>query len=81
MIAKDKDGSPAGFYIGWFWHGKGQLEHPDYQGLGLGKALELAGFDALKSLGASGAFINHVSLNDKAIALSPKMALGNVIML
>jgi mycothiol synthase len=74
LVMVNSDDRPVGFCISWLWQDKGQLEplgvHPDYQGLGLGRVLELSGLHALKELGARHAYIDHVSLNDKAIALS-----------
>lgn len=64
----------VGFCICWMWQGTGQIEplgiHPEFQGQGLGKALELAAFHTLKAQGARTACVDHVSLNEEAIALS-----------
>ena len=66
----------VGFCICWIWHEIGQIEplgvHPDYQGLGLGRALELSAFETLRNHGARFVHLDHVSLNKKAIALSLK---------
>ncbi len=65
---------PVGFCVGWIWQGRGQIEplgvHPEYHGMGLGTALELAALHALKNHGARSVVIDHVSLNEKALSLS-----------
>jgi len=54
----------------------GQIEplgiHPDHQGMGLGKALEISAYQILKNRRASLIKVDHASFNDKAIALSLK---------
>lgn len=76
LIAVNPDGKPVGFCICWIWQETGQIEplgiHPDYQGLGLGKALELSAFEILRNQGARSVHVDHVSFNEKAIALSLK---------
>ena len=66
----------VGFCGCWVWQDIGQIEplglHPDYQGLGLGWALERAACEALQSQGAQLVYVDHGSTNTKAIALSRK---------
>jgi len=66
----------VGFCIWWIWQDIGQIEplgvHPEYQGQGLGRALELSAFQRLRDYGAQKVHLDHVSLNEKAIALSLK---------
>jgi mycothiol synthase len=66
----------VGFCICWIWNDIGQIEplgvHPDYQGQGLGRALELSAIQTLRDQGVRFVHLDHVSLNEKAIALSLK---------
>lgn len=66
----------VGFCICWIWNETGQIEplgvHPDYQGLGLGRALELCAIERLRDQGARLVNLDHVSLNENAITLSLK---------
>lgn len=74
LVAVNVEDKPVGFCIGWMWKGFGQIEplgvHPDYQGSGLGRALELSALQALRNQGAGYTYIDHVSTNETAIALS-----------
>jgi ribosomal protein S18 acetylase RimI-like enzyme len=74
LVIANSENIPVGFCLCWLWQDIGQIEplgvHPDYQGKGLGKALELAAFEALQNQGARFMYVDHGSLNEKAIALS-----------
>ena len=74
LVIIDPEGNLAGFCVCWLLQNMGQIEplgvHPDYQGLGLGRALELTALHTLRKHGASAVHIDHVSLNEKAISLS-----------
>ncbi len=74
LVIVDADDSPVAFCICWLWGTVGQIEplgvHPDYQDRGLGRTLELYALRSLRNHGAKSAFVDHVSLNEKAIALS-----------
>lgn len=76
LVVVDAADHLVGFCVGWLWHEIGQIEplgvHPAHQGSGLGKALELAALRALQSKGARYMHVDHVSDNEKAIALSLK---------
>ena len=54
------------------WWAQVLSAHSDYQGGGLGTALELAALQALRNKGARFMHVDHVSDNEKAIALSLK---------
>ena len=72
------DGKLAGFCIGWILGEFGQIEplgvHLGFQGIGLGKALEIAVMNAMWNLGVRRVFIDHVSTNE--IAISNSQAIG-----
>jgi ribosomal protein S18 acetylase RimI-like enzyme len=74
LVAVTSKGTLAGFCICWLWQDVGQFEplgvHPDYQGLGLGRALELAALQQLRQHGARTVCVDHGSYNEKAINLS-----------
>ena len=74
LILADANDTPIGFCVCWLKDGVGQIEplgvHPDHQGKGLGRALELAALQMMRAHGAHTALVDHVSLNDAAIALS-----------
>ena len=74
LVVSDSDNRVAGFCVCWLIDGVGQIEplglHPDFQGLGLGKALETAAIRTLFEHGAHTLLVDHVSLNEKAIGLS-----------
>jgi ribosomal protein S18 acetylase RimI-like enzyme len=76
LVAVDSADRPVGFCVGWLWQAVGQIEplgvHPNYQGSGLGSALEHAALQALQNKGARRMHVDHVSGNEKAIALSLK---------
>jgi mycothiol synthase len=67
------DGRPAAFCIGWIHGGKGQVEplgvHPDFQGLGLGRAILHEGLRRLQQQGASEAYVDSWAGNETAINL------------
>jgi ribosomal protein S18 acetylase RimI-like enzyme len=74
LIVENAEGNPIGFCICWICDDNGQIEplgvHPDFQGIGLGRALELAAYQVLKKQGMHKILVDHVSLNKKAISLS-----------
>jgi ribosomal protein S18 acetylase RimI-like enzyme len=76
LVVTSPEGRLVGFCICWIWDEIGQIEplgiHPDYQGLGLGRALEYSALQALQNQGTRYAHVDHVSLNEKAIELSLK---------
>jgi mycothiol synthase len=76
LVAVDAKDRLVGFCGCWIWQGVGQIEpmgvHPDYQAKGLGRALELAALQALRNAGARYMHVDHVSVNEAAIALSQK---------
>lgn len=77
LVAIIPEGELVGFCIGWMGQSTGQIEplgvHPEYQGKGLGRALELAVFHAFQEAGVQQAYVDHVSTNREAISLSLKM--------
>jgi ribosomal protein S18 acetylase RimI-like enzyme len=82
LVVVDPDGILAGFCIGWMWGEFGQIEplgiHPDYQGMGLGKALETTSVNALWALGARHILIDHLSTNENAISNSQAIGFKKV---
>jgi ribosomal protein S18 acetylase RimI-like enzyme len=76
LVVTSPEGKMVGFCICWIWDETGQIEplgvHPDYQGLGLGRALALFALQALQNQGIRSVQVDHVSLNAKAIELSLK---------
>lgn len=76
LVIVGPDDKPVGFCICWAWQNAGHIEplgvHPDYQGQGLGKALELTAAHILQDHGLQTLLVDHVSFNEKAIALSQK---------
>ena len=74
LVVVNNQNMPVGFCICWLWQDLGQVEplgvHPEYQGRGLGRALERAAHQALRQHGARRLLVDHVSLNEQAIALS-----------
>ena len=76
LVIANSENIPVGFCLCWLWQDISQIEplgvHPDYQRKGLGKALEHAAFEALQNQGARYLYVDHGSLNEKAIALSLK---------
>jgi ribosomal protein S18 acetylase RimI-like enzyme len=77
LVAIDTEGKFVGFCIGWGGQDAGQIEplgvHPDHQGKGLGRALELTAFQAFQKAGIQKALVDHASTNREAISLSLKM--------
>ena len=76
LVVTSPEGRLVGFCICWIWDETGQIEplgiHPDYQGLGMGMALELFALQALRNQGIRSVQLDHVSLNENAIELSLK---------
>lgn len=76
LVVENSETELVGFCSSWLWHNIGQIEplgiHPNYRGLGLGRALELAIFDAMQRRGVQFLYIDHGSTNEKAIGLSRK---------
>ena len=76
LIVENEENVPVGFCICWGREKVGQIEplgvHPDYQGMGLGTALEIFAYQTLKAHGAGLINVDHASFNEKAIALSQK---------
>jgi ribosomal protein S18 acetylase RimI-like enzyme len=74
LVVVDPQDQPVGFCVCWLRDGVGQIEplgvHPDYQGMGLGRALEAAALGLMWQHGARKILVDHVSLNESAIALS-----------
>ena len=74
LVVVAPDDTAVGFCICWLWQDVGQFEplgvHPDYQGRGLGKALELAALHHLRQHGAQTALVDHASFNETAVAVS-----------
>lgn len=75
QVAVAPDGRLAAFCIGWALpdHTEAQVEplgvHPDFQHLGLGRALVLASLRRMHALGASLAHVETYSVNDPARGL------------
>jgi ribosomal protein S18 acetylase RimI-like enzyme len=76
LVVANAENVPVGFCCCWLWRDVGQIEplgiHPNYQGLGLGRALERAACKALQSQSARLLYVDHGSANEKAIGLSLK---------
>jgi ribosomal protein S18 acetylase RimI-like enzyme len=74
LVIVGPEDKPVGFCICWIWQEIGQIEplgvHPEYHSKGLGRALELAALLALWNQGARIVYIDHMSINEKAIAVS-----------
>lgn len=74
FVVVSPDQELVGFCLCWMWQNFGQIEplgvHPQYQRIGLGRALELTALRALRHQGAKFAYIDHASNNEKAIPLS-----------
>lgn len=64
----------VGFCVCWMWQDEAQIEPlgvlPEFQGAGLGRALELSAMQLLRDHGASTLHVDHTSFNEAAIALS-----------
>lgn len=82
LVVANAENVPVGFCCCWRWGDVGQIEplgiHSDYQGLGLGRALERAACQALRGQGARRLYVDHGSTNEKAIALSLKTGFRRV---
>jgi ribosomal protein S18 acetylase RimI-like enzyme len=76
LVIVNPDGRLVGFCICWMWGDRSHIEplgiHPEFQGQGLGRALELTAIQAVRDQGTRFMVVDHVSLNEKAIALSLK---------
>lgn len=76
LIIENEAHLPVGFCICWMREDIGQIEplgvHPDYQKLGLGRALEKAAHHILGTHGARIINVDHGSYNEKAIVVSQK---------
>ena len=76
LILENDQKVPVGFCVCWQRDDIGQIEplgvHPDYQGMGLGKALEFSAYQTLKKHGVRLLKVDHASFNETAIALSLK---------
>lgn len=74
LVLENDQHIPVGFCVCWQREDAGQIEplgvHPDYQGLGLGKALEAHAFQLLMAQGVRLIKVDHASSNEQAIALS-----------
>ena len=74
LILENEEDIPVGFCVCWQRGNMGQIEplgvHPDYQGRGLGRALEISAYQTLKRHGVDVIKVDHASFNEKAIALS-----------
>lgn len=75
LVLVNPAGEAVGFCISWLHQRTGQIEplgvHPNYQGKGFGKALELAALSALHNAGAHFGQIDHASAPISAPSLSP----------
>ncbi len=73
LFIVDSADQPVAFSIGWLLGDEGQIEplgvHPDYQRLGLGRAVLLEGLRCLQMAGATRAYIHSYKQNDPALAL------------
>lgn len=76
LVITNADDVPVAFCLCWERDGLGQIEplgvHPEYQGQGLGRALERAALQAMREIGVPTVYVDHVSLNEAAIAVSSK---------
>ena len=74
LVITNPEDKPVGFCICWKLHELGQIEPlgvlPEYQGKGLGRALELTALKIMQNQSAKYVFVDHISLNEKAISLS-----------
>jgi ribosomal protein S18 acetylase RimI-like enzyme len=75
LVAVAPDGRLAAFCIGWALsdHSETQVEplgvHPDFQQLGLGRAVLLEGLRRMQAIGARRAHVETYSVNDPARGL------------
>jgi len=76
LVVANSENELVGFCSGWQWQNLGQIEplgvHPDYRGMGLGRALEIALMDSMQCQNISLLYVDHGNTNGKAIALSRK---------
>lgn len=76
LIVENDEKVPVGFCICWQREAMAHIEplavHPDYQGMGLAKALEIFACQTCKSHGIRSIKVDHASFNENAIALSLK---------
>jgi ribosomal protein S18 acetylase RimI-like enzyme len=74
LVVVNSADEPVGFCICWTWQDVGQIEPlgilPEYQGKGLGRALELTASQILRDHGIHTMYVDHSSFNKAAIALS-----------
>jgi ribosomal protein S18 acetylase RimI-like enzyme len=83
LFIVNRDDQPVAFCIGWLHPHEpvGQIEplgvHPDYQRLGLGRAVLLEGLRRLRVNGAKTAGIDSYKFNDPALALYQTPNNGN----
>lgn len=81
LLIVNQEGHPVAFCIGWIHGSAGQIEplgvHPDYQRLGLGRAVLLEGLRRLQAHGATTAYIDSYKYNDPALALYQTPTNGN----
>lgn len=82
LVVVSPEDKPVGFCICWMWQDIRQIEplgvHPEYQGKGLDGALELTALQALRRQGARSVYVDHVGLNEKAIALSLQIGVKQI---
>lgn len=76
LVVVSPEDDLVGFCVCWISQEVGQIEplgvHPEHQGKGIGRALELAALQALRGAGARSMHVDHVSENKEAITLSVK---------
>ena len=83
LFIVNADDEPVAFCIGWMHPHQpvGQIEplgvHPDYQGMGLGRAILLEGLRRLQAGGATTAKIDTYKYNDPALSLYQSADNGN----
>jgi len=72
----NSDHVPVGFCVCWQRDSVARIEplnvHPDYQGSGLGKSLEVTTYQILKRQGVGLIKVDHTCFNEKAIVPSLK---------
>ena len=82
LVAVNSENHLVGFCTSWLWQNVGQIEplgvHPDYQGIGLGTALELTAIEAMQQQGARLLYVDHGNDNQKAISLSQKLGFRQI---
>ena len=74
LLLVDPAGTLAGFCVCWVSGADAHIEplgiHPDFQGQGLGKALERTAAHRLRDQGITTLHIDHASFNETALAVS-----------